>query len=420
MTVTVPPKRLTAMQARLLHLHAQGLLKPPRRRARRADVLAAVQRMQLLQIDTINVVARSPYLVLHSRLGDYRAEWLDELLAEGGLFEVWAHEACFAPTADFDLHRGALPTRSHWSLRSARRQAINDRDKLDGLLDHVRSHGAVRSADFAGGGARTSPWWGWKDEKRWLEACFALGELMVARRDRFQRVYDLPERVIGRRRDDHKVIAMTPEQSRRDIILRSVRALGIAQRRWIADYYRIVPGVTEDELAALAEQGLLLRVAVDGWSAPGWLHRDNADALSLACAGRLRASHRCLLSPFDPVVWDRERALAMFGFDYRLECYTPAGKRRYGYFTLPVLRRGRLIGRLDAKAHRTDRVFEVKALHLEDGIAIDDGLVVDVAQAISDSARWHDTPQIRILDCNPRVLQAPLRRAVSVIADGRG
>ncbi|MBN7135842.1 hypothetical protein A7A76_14005 [Lysobacter enzymogenes] len=380
--------------------------------------MAAIARMQLLQIDTIHVVARSPYLVLFSRLGAYEPRWLEQLLAERAIFEVWAHEACFAPMDDYLLHRNALHQREHhWAIRSALRHRGSRGGEIERLLAHIRELGPVKSSDFeredkgSGGG-----WWGWKDEKRWLEAGFALGELMVARRDNFQRVYDLAERVAGAAVPGWNATAIEPAQVRRSTLLKSVAALGIAQARWIADYYRTKPRLRDRDLDALVAAGDLLRVAVKGWDAPGYVHPGHADALARAAAGRLRATHSALLSPFDPVVWDRERAREFFGFDYTLECYTPEPKRRYGYFVLPILVRGRLVGRLDAKAHRATGVFEVKALYLEDGIDGDEALAEDIAGAIGECARWHGTPKIKLGKCRPAAFAKWLKAALAAAA----
>jgi len=396
---------LTAAQARSLHLAAQGLLTPPARAARREDVLAAVRRMALLQLDTIHVVARSHHLVLHARLGDYRPEWLDDLLAEGALFETWAHEACLAPVEDNGLHRRMLATSHHWSVRRARKLLAEEGAGMAALLEEVRRRGPVKTSDFASEPPRRTGWWGWKKEKAWLEAWLALGELMVARRERFQRVYDLAERVLpaaARRAPPDEAGA------RLAAIEKSVRALGVTQARWIHDYFRTRPRLTPEDLRPLVEAGRLLEVRVRGWATPGFVHRDHAPLLRRAALGKLEATHTALLSPFDPVVWDRERALAMFGFDYRLECYVPARKRRHGYFVLPILRRGALVGRLDAKAHRARGVFEVKALHLEPGVAAGPALLGDLAAALAASARWHGTPEVRL----GRRVAAPLRAAL--------
>ncbi|MGH8040564.1 MAG: winged helix-turn-helix domain-containing protein [Rudaea sp.] len=385
--------RLSATQARHLHLAVQGLLTPPRARATRARVLAAIARMRVLQIDTIHVVARSPYLVLFARLGYYEPRWLDELLERGKIFECWAHEANFAPIADYALHRSQFDARSrHWAHQRAARMYREHRIAMDALLGHIRANGAVKSSDFERKSAARAGWWEWKDEKRWLEAWFALGELMIARRENFQRVYDLRERVLARARID--VAKLAPMDAQREFTLGAVRALGIAQARWIADYFRSGKKHRDADLQAFVDSGELIRVAVRGWDAPGYVHRDHLPLLRRAQRSRLRATHTALLSPFDPVVWDRKRARALFGFDYRLECYTPARKRRFGYFVLPILHRGRLIGRLDAKAHRELGEFEIKTLHLEPDVRVDDTLTADVAAAIHTCAQWHATPRV--------------------------
>ncbi|WP_049622115.1 winged helix-turn-helix domain-containing protein [Frateuria defendens] len=401
---------LSLAQAQRLQLAAQGLLQTPRRRARPADVVAAVERMRLLQIDSIHVVARSPYLVLHARLGDYEPAWLDEALAAGRLAECWAHEACFVPAADLPLHRAWSGRAHHWAHRHAARMHGEHRDAMEALLARIRTDGPMRAADFPNGERPASGWWTWKPEKRWLEAWFALGALMVTRRERFQRVYDVAERVLAKLDPPFAPVAADAAALRRRFILDSVRALGIAQARWIADYYRLKPAVSEAELAPLLASGELLAASVAGWNVPGYVHRDHADLLAQAAQGRLRATHTALLSPFDPLVWDRARVQALFGFEYTIECYTPAPKRRYGYYVLPILHRGRLVGRLDAKAHRTTGVFEIKTLWLEPDVEPAPRLLEEVASAIARTARWHGTPTVRLVRA-PSGVAAGLRAA---------
>ncbi|HZP65043.1 MAG TPA: crosslink repair DNA glycosylase YcaQ family protein [Rudaea sp.] len=406
-------KPLSLQQARNLHLAAQGLLSPPRARATRARVLAAIERMRLLQIDTIHVVARSPYLVLFSRLGEYEPRWLDELLARGRIFECWAHEACFAPIDDYALHTARRIDRAgHWAHKRADRMHREHRAGMDRLLAHIREHGSVKSAHFeradtaAGGGG----WWGWKDEKRWLEALFALGELMIARRENFQRVYDLSERVLAHAGIDPA--ALPRVDAARACTLDAVRALGVTQARWIADYFRTGRKHKDAELDALVAEGALLRVPVRGWEVPAYVHPDHAPLLERARRNALRASHATLLSPFDPVVWDRARASVMFDFDYTIECYTPAPKRRYGYFVLPILVGGRLVGRLDAKAHRAEGRFEVKALFLEPEVEPSPALAAEIAGAIQRCADWHRTPRVTIRRSDPASFAKTLRAAL--------
>lgn len=405
---------LALQQARALHLAAQGLLAPPSKAATRAAVRNTITRMGLLQIDTIHVVARSPYLVLYSRLGHYERNWLEDTLASGHIFETWAHEACFAPADDLLLHRTYnRSARRHWGLSNGQKMQASQRKHLDKLLDHIRTNGPVKSSDFERTEGQGGAWWGWKDEKRWLEALFASGELMVARRENFHRVYDLSERVAGQALALEAAAAKLDAREVHDqFIERSIAALGITQARWVNDYFRIKPRLKDADLDALVDAGRVLRVAVEGWDAPAYVHRDHQALLKKAAKGQLQATHTTLLSPFDPVVWDRERGTGLFDFDYRLECYTPEPKRTYGYFVLPILCQGELIGRLDAKAHRADGIFEVKALHTQPGVKWNEAQVLAVAQAIADCAAWHGTPAVRIARTQPAGLKAALNRAV--------
>ncbi|MEO9079162.1 MAG: crosslink repair DNA glycosylase YcaQ family protein [Rhodanobacter sp.] len=411
------PRALSKVQARKLQLAAQGLLQPLQREPGRSELVATIKRMCLLQIDTIHVVARSPYLVLHARLGDYPMAWLEEALAHGQLAECWAHEACFVAAADFAWHRAAREQRTHhWAHRHAARLHREQRAELDGLLAGIRLSGAVRSAEYPrAAGAGKPGWWEWKPEKRWLEACFALGELMVARRENFQRVYDLSERVLASLDPplDPVVTDMAPNELRQRFIIDTIRALDIAPADWIADYFRLKPKVTAHELASLVASGEVQAVPVHGWPQPGYVHRDHCDLLEKARRGHLRATHTALLSPFDPLVWDRTRLLKMFDFEYSLECYTPAARRRYGYFVLPILHRGQLIGRLDAKAHRAEGLFEIKALYLEEGVDVEPRLLHELAATMVATARWHGTPEVRLGHTRPvalaRVLRAELK-----------
>ncbi|MCC7439123.1 MAG: YcaQ family DNA glycosylase [Armatimonadetes bacterium] len=398
---------LTINSARALMLAAQGLCRPPAKIATKLDVLKAIQRMQLLQIDTIHVVARSPYLVLWSRLGAYKPEWLGEHLSEGKLFEYWGHEASFIPIEDYPLyrHRMIAPGSLGWKYSHAWME--RHRQDVEHVMAHIRANGPARSVDFKASGQRGGTWWEWKPEKRALEMMFTAGELMIARRQNFQRVYDLRQRLLPDW-DDAKMPTMQAVMEK--FVRKAVKALGVTTARWVADYFRTKKGETIPVVQSLAERGQLIRADVEGFPVPAFIHPDNLTLAKQAIAGKLTPELTTLLSPFDPLVWDRERALAMFNFDYRIECYTPAAKRKYGYFTLPMLWRGNIIGRLDPKAHRKQGIFEVKSLHLEPGIAITPELISDVATAIGECARWHATPEVTITASNPPRLAAMLMR----------
>jgi uncharacterized protein YcaQ len=398
---------LTLAAARALHLAAQGMLQPRRRKAAKQDVMEVIARMGVLQIDTISVVARSPYLVLWSRLGDYDPSWLGEHLAEGALFEYWAHEACFVPIDDYALlrHRMLDPAAMGWKYSETwmRERAA----EVKAVLAHIRQHGPTRSSDFERTDGQSGGWWEWKPEKRSLEVLFTSGALMIARRHNFQRVYDLAERVHPTWDDRH----LPPmAETRRRLALKAVRALGVAKAAWIPDYYRTRR--PHADIDALADAGALLRATVRGWDEPLYIHPDHLELAQRAAAGQLSATLTSVLSPFDPIVWDRRRALELFGFDYRLECYTPAAKRRYGYFTLPILRRGALVGRVDAKAHRRDGVFELKLVELEPGVRVSERFCADIAQALQRCANWHACPDVLITRTEPAAFGAQLAVAL--------
>lgn len=390
-------EKITQVQARLLMLASQGLLTPPSRPASKTEVLECIRRMGALQIDTIHVVARSPYLVLWSRLGDYSPAWLDELLAEGKLFEHWAHAACAIPIEDFPyFRRRMLDELSGW--REAK-SWLEEHAEVSGMvLERIRREGPLKSVDFESPQKPAGGWWNWKEEKLALECLHTAGVLMTQRRENFQRVYNLRERVLPDWDD-----ARTPDRDemRRVFILRTVRAMGVATLAWIPDYYRLHKNGTADQVRKSTDEGDLIQAEVEGWEEPVYLHHENIPLLKVVQNGNLTPTLTTLLSPFDPLVWDRNRARALFNFDYSIECYLPQPKREYGYFSLPILRRGALVGRADAKAHRKQGIFEVKALYLESGVNASDELAADLAGAIQSCARWHNTPTVKVSRCDP-------------------
>ncbi|WP_318370313.1 winged helix-turn-helix domain-containing protein [Enterobacter sp.] len=387
--MSVPHLSLAA--ARRLHLAAQGLLKKPRRRARPADILSTISQMSLLQIDTINIVARSPYLVLFSRLGDYPQHWLDEALRNGDLMEYWAHEACFLPRSDFALvrHRMLAPENMGWKYRSAW-MAEHD-EEIAKLIAHIEQNGPVRSADFAHPRKGASGWWDWKPHKRHLEGLFTSGKVMVVERRNFQRVYDLTHRVMPHWDDERDMLTQMEAETR--MLENSARSLGLFRPQWLADYYRLRQPALPGLLARLQEEQKIIPVSVDELG-PAWVHASLAAELTQAVEGKLTATHSAVLSPFDPVVWDRKRAEQLFNFSYRLECYTPAPKRQYGYFVLPLLHAGQLVGRMDAKMHRKEGVLEIIALYLEAGVRPTTALEGGLKSAISEFARWQHATRV--------------------------
>ena len=387
-------------------LAAQGLDAEPKR-ATKDDVRETIRRMGVLQIDSISVVARSPYLVLWSRLGSYEPMWLDELLAEGALFEYWSHAACFVPIEDYGLYRRLMLAKTE----KTRVWMEAHPDALEHVLGRIREQGPVRAAEFARTDGKAGGWWEWKPEKRALEHLFAAGELMISRRENFHRVYDLRERVLANALPDWEdALAPNEQEVRRTLALKAVRALGVAPVRWIPDYFRTPKKGAAGLLEELADEGELVRAGIEG--KPAYVHPDNARLAEKILSGELRSSVTTLLSPFDPVVWDRARALELFDFEYKIEVYTPAARRRYGYYSLPILHDGVLVGRLDAKAHRKQGTFEIKAIHLEPNTPVNDDLISGLSDALRDCASWHGTPEVLVRLSDPSELTATLRLAL--------
>jgi uncharacterized protein YcaQ len=399
---------ISIQTARQVLLAAQGLDRLPDRPARKDDVLSAVRRMGVLQIDTIHIVARSPYLVLWTRLGSYQPNWLDELLAEHALFEYWSHAMCFVPIEDYPLYRRRmldnLETERAWIKWGEDRPDVMER-----VRSRLRENGSVRSVEFETAARRPGGWWNWKDEKTALELLLLTGEVMIARRQNFQRVYTLRQHLLPEWDDAN---APSTEEVRRQLTLRAVGALGVASPGWIADYFRLPKKGMLPQLNSLLEAGLIDRVTVEGFAETAYFLPANRHLLEEAAAGILQSTVTTMLSPFDPLVWDRQRARQLFGFDYTIECYTPAAKRIYGYFTLPILHQGRLVGRLDPKAHRAQGIFEVKSIHIEPGVELSTELVSGLAEALNRLAAWHDTPDLRILSSSPPELKTRLEKTL--------
>jgi len=350
----VRPETLSAAQARRIFLAAQGFADPrPTGRIDARQVRRAVDRMGLLQIDSVNVLIRSHYLPVFSRLGPYPREVLDRLSwgRRAELFEYWAHAASLVPLR----LQPALRWRMEWFQKreSAWWRAVRERPEL---LDRVRALVAEQGPIGAGATGEVRPnipgsMWNWHDGKIALEHLFAVGEVMTAARPHFERLYDLSERVLPA----GIAAAPTPpvQDAQRELVRVSARALGVATVADLADYFRLRADVTGDRVAELVSAGEVLPVRVAGWKDPAYLWAQ-------ARIPR-RVSARALLTPFDPVVWERARTERMFGFRYRIEIYTPAPKRVYGYYVLPFLLGDQLVGRVDLKADRAAGVLQVRA-----------------------------------------------------------
>jgi uncharacterized protein len=359
------PEKLSAAAARRAALAAQGLADPrPARPADGAALRRQVERLGLVQIDSVSAVVRSHYLPLFSRLGPYRRELLDGL-AYGGrkrrLFEYLGHEASLLPvTAQpllrWRMHRAAAGQGIYGGIaRFARERSAY----VAAVLAEVRARGPLAAGELADGSRGAGGWWGWSDGKLALEYLFWAGLVTTATRRGFERLYDLPERALPRA--VLQSATPSPEEAQRELLRRAARALGVATTRDLRDYFRLDATDVPLRVAELAEAGELLPVLVEGWTQPAWLDPGaRIPRRAVACA---------LLSPFDSLVWDRARTERLFGFRYRLEIYTPAARRQHGYYVLPLLLGDRLVARVDLRSDRTAGCLRVIATHVEPGIA---------------------------------------------------
>jgi uncharacterized protein YcaQ len=400
------PLSLSLKQARRLALSAQGFAG----RSRAAKVKPArlnqlIERLGVVQIDSVNAVVRSHYLPLFSRLGEYDHRLLEQAAWGSGkrrtLFEYWGHEASLLPHGLYPLMR--------WRMqRAAQGEGIysqlaqfgrEHQDVVQRVLATVREQGATGAGALNSRVERAGPWWDWSAEKMALEWLFAAGEVTVAGRRGFERLYDLPERVLPRAWLAHPDIAEADAQ--RQLLLHSAAALGVATEKDLRDYFRLDPKDSQARLAELVEAGALLPVAVEGWAKPAYCLPD----LSIPRAVNASA----LLSPFDSLVWERARTERLFDFRYRLEIYTPQAKRVYGYYVLPFLHNERLVGRVDVRAERSSGRLLVHALH-EEMVGLDEEGVHALARNLLEMARWLGLQEVWV-NC-PKVGSERLRVAL--------
>jgi len=372
--------KLSAKEARAIAVTAQGLAAERPRRVTSGDVRKLAGKLGVIQIDSVNVLVRSHYLPVFSRLGSYDPALLDELAysAPRGLFEYWGHMASFLPMALQPMFRWRMEAarKSAWGgIRSiARYQPKLVRD----VLAVVTERGPIGAGAIELGKARRAGWWEWSDAKRAVEYLFWSGQVTTANRRGFERLYDLPERVFPA-----EILALPtpgPVDACRALIELSSRAMGIASESDLRDYYRLKTPMARPAIATLVEQGILQPVDVEGWDKPAYLHRE-------AKAAKIASERAALLSPFDNLVWARERTERLFGMKFRLEIYTPQHKRVHGYYVLPFLLGDKLVARVDLKADRAGSALLVQAAHLEPGAAAAPTAAA-MSEELSRMARW--------------------------------
>jgi uncharacterized protein len=412
-----PEFDLSASEARRLAVAAQGFGRPrPTGRVDARHLRRAIDDVGLLQLDSVNVFCRSHYMPVFSRLGPYSREALDRLTwhqnpsgksgraGQRDLIEYWGHEASLLPVELQPLLRWRMARADALAWKSVARVAAEQPELLEFVLDVVRERGPIRASDLAAKGRRREPgeMWSWSEEKTALEYLFFAGRVCAARRVNFERLYDLPERVLPRQ----VLEAPTPsqEEAQRQLILIAAKRLGVATEADLGDYFRLPRAESKARVAELAEDGGLVPVRVEGWRQPAYASTERPGGL------RRVAAARALLTPFDSLVWARERTERLFGFRYRIEIYVPAPKRVHGYYVLPFLLGDRLVARVDLKSDRQAGVLWVRGAFAEPGV--DTALV---AEALADELRllsgWLELGDVSV--ARKGDLAAALRRALA-------
>jgi uncharacterized protein YcaQ len=379
-------------QARRLALAAQGFSgRQPPATIKSAQVNRLIERLGVLQIDSVNALVRSHYLPLFSRLGHYAPQLLDQAAWSQGrqrtLFEYWGHEASLLPLEMYPL--------MGWRMQQARqgqgiygqlaRFGLEQQATIRQVLAAVETQGALGAGSLSTRQERAGPWWDWSAEKMALEWLFAAGEVTVAGRRGFERLYDLPERVIPE--EILQRSSLSEAEAQRGLLLHAATALGVATEKDLRDYFRLTPAESRARLAELLEDGQLQLCNVQGWRQPAY-------CLPAPKVPR-KVEASALLSPFDSLIWERSRTERLFDFRYRLEIYTPQHKRVYGYYVLPFLYHERIAARVDLRAERAQGRLAVHAVH-EEVPGLDDAGMQALALNLRQLADWLGLADIQL------------------------
>ncbi len=379
------PSRLSLAAARRIALAAQGFTDPrPAGPVTARHYKRVLERMSVLQLDSVNVVCRSHYLPVLARLGRYDRGALDRFLYRSGhAFEYVSHEASITAQDLHPLFRWRM-SRHRWRVHQV--AEADTSPYVQAVLEEVAADGPLSVKELTDPGARTGPWWGRSRGKVALEHLYVTGRLAIAERSpQFVTRYDLPERVI--RPEVLTAPAVEEREAQRALLLLGARSHGIGTAADLADYFRLPMPVARPLLAELVAAGELEQVEVTGWPEPAYLHPE---------ARRPRAvPARALLSPFDPVVWFRPRAERLFGFRYRIEIYVPGHQRVHGYYVLPFLLGDELVARVDLKADRAAGALLVRGAYAEAGVD-HTRIATELAASLAELATWLDLTSITV------------------------
>ncbi len=381
-------EQLSISQARRVALAAQGFAdNRPSGAVDRRHGRRVFDRIGLIQVDSVNVLVRSQELPMFARLGSHRRDLIPSMIAAGDLFEFWGHEASLIPVDDHHLYRWKMSRAREAGMWAGLAKINQERPQfVNEVLAEVRDRGPLSAGELSGGSPKQGPWWGWGPGKTALEYLFRVGAVTARRRpNNFEREYLVPEALFPA----HVLERVTPSEpdARKELLVRAVRSLGVATDAEMADYHRQKVPLVRPLIAELVEDARIVPVRVEGWAVPAYRLPD------LVVPRRV---HACaLVSPFDSLVWNRDRTERLFGFHYRIEIYVPEPKRVFGYYVLPFLFGDELVARVDLKADRHGGALLVHGAYLEAGA---DG--VEVVNALAGELRrlasWLDLARIEI------------------------
>ena len=389
------PSELAAGEARRLALSSLGFGARKPAKAGVAHVRATAKRLSAIQIDSVNVLARAHYMPVFSRYGPYPTTALDDLAhGKRELFEYWGHAACFLPIEMYPAMRWRMNGQLEgWGGLGKQQKAF-----IEAVYAEVAEHGPMSAGSISIGGKGTGNWWGWSDGKRAIEFLFRQGRVAIAGRRNFERLYDIPERVFPR--EVLKAKPLAPVDGRKELLVRAARAMGVGTARDIAMYFHVDmwwdrarvdgtrrPAAIKEHFAELVEDGRLQQVKVEGWKHPGYM----VPGAKIPKAMDARA----IVSPFDPLMWERRWTKSVFDFDYQIEIYVPAPKRIYGYYVLPFVLGDRFAARADLKADRKTSNLLVHAAYLEGGRSSKE-VAAALADELRSMARWLGLERITV------------------------
>jgi len=385
----------------------QGLDRKPNNKNGRQEILDGIRRIKMLQVDAVNVVERSQYLVLLSRIGPYEKNGLDRLLIGRSLFEQRSHENCLIPIEFYPFYKPEIFERRNLPIKNSKllKLGTNPEGTIERVKKEIEAKGSLSSKDFKEEKHGDGKWWNRKPAKEALEILWKRGYLAVDKRINFRSYYNLTERVIPNKMLKEN---RTLGEFRRWTVINALDALGIGTSADVSDYYRQKPAEMKMILENLVAEGMAIRVKVHSWSELAYALSKDVKLIRQLKEGKYEFDRTTFLSPFDNLIWNRKRTERLFGMNFKTEMYVPKQERTYGYYLMPILHKNQLIGRFDPKADRKGKRLIVNFIHLERGIEIKKDLATELTKSLREFAEFNGCDVIKIVKTRPSELKQKL------------